>query len=189
MKKNIRMAKKYKAKVILFKNLPIQHQYAIIYYMAINGEAWGVSNEIGRAIVRGWDIRDKFTHLAEEKILKAALRTKKSMAFYIEKYGNWKFGVADIPTQEIIKSIMQERDLKKNFTSFPEYQNWFNESLCKSSTNPKHPKKNRWPCILSSYDDEVFEDGWHRFHCYSKRGDSTIPCVYYPNNCEPKSVK
>ena len=178
MNKNIKLALKHGAKIIPFKNLPKEYQYALIHYMAVDGEAWEASDQLAASYKVYWKKGDR-------SIIKRALRNKKSMEFYVTKYGDWKFGVADIPTEKIVSRIMQEREIKKDFDSFPEYQKWAKGS----AYWPRHPRKNRWPCILSSFNDEALEDGWSRFHVYSSRGDSNIPCVFYPNNCEPKKVR
>jgi len=179
IRKNIKLAKKYGAKIRYFKDLPKTHQYALIQYMVVNGAAWDVSDDLANSFEECHKIRGKFPYEKEKAILKKGIC--KSLSFYIEKYGNWKFGMVDIPTKVMIKAVMQEKDVKKDFESWSDYHQWY-----KDSGYVKHPRKNRWPSILSSFDDEVMEDGWHRFHCYAGRGDKTIPCIYYPDNCEPK---
>jgi hypothetical protein len=42
-----------------------------------------------------------------------------------------------------------------------------------------HSKENRFACLSSLGDDEIFEDGWNRLHSYINQGHATIPIVEY----------
>jgi hypothetical protein len=45
-----------------------------------------------------------------------------------------------------------------------------------------YPIEDRWPVIMSPFEDETFQDGWHRFHIYVANGHPDIPVIFYPEN-------
>lgn len=170
-KLNVALAKKYGAVVIPFKNLPVSHQVAIAHYMAIDGEAWEVLGDLEKNFEK---IRpkhyadDKRCQKEHEKFQKEIIRLLTlSIAEYVKKYGKAEFGVCEIPTPICIDLC------KKRSPDFEDTYSAFN------GKPPDHPLTNRFPCILSSFNDELFEDGWHRFYCYRERKDKTIPCIYF----------
>ena len=180
MKMNTKFAKKYGVKILPFKKLPAPARYAIIHYMAIDGEAWDVSDQLAESFAKGHKMiaKSKGSYDKVRKLHKEAVI--KSLKFYTEKYGDRKFGYGLIPTKAFVKEIWDRddgvKDWKMDGMTFKEYQEWY---FKEGASMPNHPKTNRWSCILSSFDFEVLEDGWHRFHSYVMRGDKTIPCVHY----------
>jgi hypothetical protein len=183
-KANLKLARKHKARIVKYRDLPTTHQLAITFYMAINGEAWGLSDQLCSAVEETRMNTDWEIH---HRLFKKALRTKGSLSFYAEQYGNWKFGIVDIPTKVLCKELMRRnKELRQDFKTFKEFKTWWKNN---TPERPNHRRTNRWPCILSGFDDEVLEDGWHRFYCYTERGDATIPCVFYPDDCRPEDRK
>ena len=150
--KDVRMMiVKNHGKIILFKNLPLPAQLALIHYMAVDGEAWEYveSNNI-----------------------------KRKLSFYIKKYGNIKFGYVNIPIEELTKAIIKiEKDIDSHtFKDFKSYHNWYVDS----QEMPNHRISHLWPVILSNFNDEILQDGWHRLNDYYRKGVKMIPAVYFP---------
>jgi len=171
MSKNKKLALKYNAKILPFKELPNEACYAIIHYMAVDGEAWEVSDELAKSFEQGWN---KLDYRKVQNSHKKAIA--KSLKFYTTKYGNLKFGYVNLPTsiakQECLKRM---KETEEEINDFGYYHNWY----IQGGEMPKHTNVKKWPCILSSFDDELFQDGWHRFHRYIQLGCKTIPCVFY----------
>lgn len=171
-KKNNKFTKKYGAKILPFKKLSAEYQYALIYYMVVNGAAWDVSPELSKAFI---EFHREKSEIKSDLILKRAI--KKSIQFYIDLYGDCKFGKVFLPVSLLKKNIMNETDVSESFEDFKDYHNWYLSGF----NNPNHTKKNRWPCILSGGKEgyDILEDGWHRFHRYVQLGCRNIPCVFY----------
>lgn len=162
MSRDLRLAKKYNGKEVAFKDLPRSHRLAIIRYMAIDGEAWESPE---------WYFADDLP------------TNKRTMNFYLKKYGDCKFGVVNIPTEVLKSEVMKgENDIGRDFKTFDEYHKWY---ISEDDSLPHYPSKNRWPCIMDATEDDnynwILEDGWHRFHSYVRSGHKTIPCIYYLN--------
>jgi len=153
---------KIKVKKVAYKNLPRSHQLAIAHYMAIDGEAWEVEYEFEGG-GSGY-IKDQL---------------KKALPLFIKKYGRCRFGIDEVSPVLLIEKIMKLEHIQKDFGSFNEYHKWYK----KNCTIPRHNKINRWPCVMDSTTDLIYngvlEDGWHRFHRYIEAGHKTIPCVFY----------
>jgi len=182
--KNIRLAKKYGAKTVAFKNLPQSHQLAIAWYMTIDsdGEAWKVMGKLEEDFekVRPSDYSNEKKWKKFQEDLKRLLII--SLPAYVKKYGHIKFGVAEIPTMVLVKEICnRESEVPDAVDTIKKYRSWYKKDRkdIGDTKFSKHPKTNRWPCILSDFDDEVLQDGWHRFFTYAGRGDKKIPCVFY----------
>lgn len=187
-KANLRWAKKHGMQKIPFSQLPLQHQLAIAWYMLIDGDAW-------EDILKGddgfiaWETREfkkkrlwraSLEHPKVHKVHIAGL--KRFLPLIMQYHGDTPFGIVDIPTPEVKRAVMsRDKDMAENHPDFKDYHEWYKDRCSDWSGRglPKHPPQNPWPCILSSFDDEVFEDGWHRFHRYVQLGMRKIPCIIY----------
>lgn len=156
------LVKKYNGKKIAFKELPLGAKMSMIWYMAVNGEAW--------------EIPDTYFGKFNENRMKNFIR--RNMDYFNKEYGNQKFGIVTIPVSELIKAFeratIQNNDIYKSFNA------WLKDyEENKSGGIPNH-KNQDWCPILGCYkDDNLFQDGWHRFACYVKQGAKEITCLYY----------
>ena len=92
-----------------------------------------------------------------------------------EKFRCRKFWIASIPMAALQAEIVA-RGLEGApfpYADFAAYHEWY----VKQGGIPDHGDSH-WPCVLSEYDDEVFEDGWHRFHSYVQKGHRTVLVVF-----------
>jgi len=180
MNKNEQLARKHGAKVFPFKKLPVEARYALIQYMVVDGAAWDVSIELSNAFTKGHKIMNKVSYNKVQALYKKAI--KKSLKFYMEKYGDCKFGYVHFPTKELMKMVWERSEGIKSWdeegVTFKEY--WDHFKYDEEVEN--HPRTNRWPCILSCFNDEALQDGWHRFLTYVQMKCRTIPCVFYLTN-------
>lgn len=172
---NKKFANKFNPEIVSYNKLPRPHQLAIAHYMAIDGEAWELSEELETYIFTHSFISKK--RINNDKCRKnTSIFLSKCIDFYIDKYGNEKFGKVNIPTKTLAKEIFERHfDISKDYKSIEDYV----KSYDLYRDTPYHKSNNRWPVILSEFDDEVLEDGWHRFHCYYRRKDKSIPCVFF----------
>ncbi len=147
-------------RVFSFANLPRPHQLALIHYMAIDGEAWVIGD-------------DETPAQALPAMVKAHRRER--------------FGMINLPTKALLAATMEDEGIKGVYSDFEAYHRWYvygpdssarQEHLHHTSV-PDHPRRHRWPCILSCMEDETFQDGWHRFHCYVRQNARIIPCLWY----------
>lgn len=145
-------------RLLAFRELSSEYQLAIAHYMTIDGEAWEC--HFSEAIAQ-----------AQSPV--AALRD--ALNIYAHEYGDTRWGVLELPADTLKAAIMADIELKSDFDSWNAYAAWY----CKGAV-PNHPVSDRWPVILSSNDEETLQDGWHRCHCYLRRGDLSVPAVFYP---------
>ena len=153
-KRNKVLIKKYGGQVMPFQSLPIPAQLAIAHYMAIDGEAWEVP--------AGYRHNPK--------------NFKDLLPWFRGKYGAKKYGYVEIPTEELTAAVMKD-EMSYQFPDFDSYHRWY---IKLPGGIQNHPKKDRWPVVLSGQDDETLQDGWHRLHTYYRQGADVIPAVYYP---------
>lgn len=79
----------------------------------------------------------------------------------------------EVPVVEFAKAVMLNAEITANHKSFDDYHQWYIDQ----GDVPTYPLEKRWPCILSSSNDEVLHDGWHRLHAYVRAGHTTIPVL------------
>jgi hypothetical protein len=166
---NRHLAKKY-GKVMPFSQLPLGAKRAMIWYMAVDGEAWKMPPltkklQEHQGVLFG---KDDPSPLIHKFILK-------NMDFFDKHYGKVKFGLAMVPRSEIEAALMKSfKALKSGHDTLKE---WLNER--EGEGIPRH-KTTDFPTIFSSYkDDGLFQDGWHRVSAYLKQKKEIIPCLYY----------
>jgi hypothetical protein len=166
--RNKRLAKlinDYHGRLVKYRDLPVECQLAMAYYMAIDGEAWTAPQEIYNS-----------PHLTTQQQKDAKFRH--SIPHFVEHYGNTEFGfIPALPIAALIGAVMQDADLKNDYVSWEAYNNWYLSRGTKYQVKANSPP---WPVILSSFKDETLEDGWSRFHQYAQQQLPTIPALFYP---------
>lgn len=159
-KRNKALIKKYGGEVMPYQSLPLPAQLAVAHYMAIDGEAW------------------KFPEGTENwSVAKVKKELPGLLPYFRGKYGKKRFGYVEIPTEALVAEVMKDEEAGARFPDFDQYHEWY---IRMPGGIPNHPKKNRWPVILSSFEEETLQDGWHRLHTYYSQGADVIPAVYYP---------
>lgn len=164
--------------ILKFKNLPRPAQLAISWYMAVDGEAWAdvwgdiefphFSNSFGNP-----DYHSKMRELLE-----GALPT------LVDEYGDMEFGIGNWPTKDIVKSIAHDENIIVDQSveqTIEGYQPGRELGIAlKGYYKSSYPQEDRWPVILSNFDDETLQDGWKRFSLYTHSGYTETPVVFYP---------
>jgi len=162
--------------VLPYRDLPAEAQMALAQYMAIDGEAWERADVLVEEIHRRCrehrrEGQDDVLTAGWEGVFRAAL------PFYVELYGDWEFGIVEIPTVVLVKEVMtRNQDMQDWGGDWEGYHGWYKSEGYKHTATGSKP----WPVILGSFPDEVLEDGWNRFHQYVERGLPTIPAVWFP---------
>jgi|TARA_Y100000034_G_C6675939_1_gene296955 cobalamin biosynthesis Mg chelatase CobN len=91
-------------------------------------------------------------------------------------YGTIEFGYVILPVDALLDFWRNcKSDANEHFEDFDAYHKWY-QNEGNHITNPT------WPVILSNFDDEILQDGWHRFHAYIELGANEIPAVWYPRS-------
>lgn len=178
--------------IMPFRDLPKPYQMAIAWYMAVDGEAWldvdFIGNEEPPPRPSESTPHDEWTKLPEDKWralenewhdnwrarLKELLEA--AMPEFVRVYGDVPFGVATVTTEAMKVSVMADDEIGQDFECWETYHRRYAEA----SGLPEHGRTDRWPCIMSCFEDETLQDGWHRFHSYCMAGDADIPVVFYP---------
>jgi len=139
-----------------FSELPTPFQMAIIWYMAVEGDAW---DKVDLPNINEDNFKNGFNDFLPD---------------FVKIYGDRKLGVAYLKSDKICGSVMQDPEIAEEFSSWSEYHSWYT-----SGSTPNHPDNDLWPVILSDDDSETIHDGWHRFHSYIRKNIATIPAVFF----------
>ncbi len=154
-RRNKRLVERYGGKVMPYRDLPVPAQLANAWYMAVDGEAWQVP--LGFS----------------ERPFELAL------PWFVRKYGATRIGYVEIPIKALTDAILEDEELReRGVKDFYDYHEWFISQV----DLPDHPRKGRYPVILSGFEEETLQDGWHRLHDYYSKGAKVIPALYYPRN-------
>lgn len=146
--------------IVAFRNLAEPYQLALVHYMAVDGEAWDALSEVPYGA-------------SADEIRNAIIG---ALPQYVGRYGDCQFGVVALPVGDVLRSVMQDEEIRDAFSDWAHYHAWY----LGCGDVPEHGPTDRWPVILSGYDDETLQDGWHRLHSYVRAGHSDIPAVFYP---------
>ena len=147
--------------------LPFEAQCALAWYMSVDGEGWEVP-EICRVGAPPIDFTD-------------AVRQGAYDAHRNERIG-FHPGISVV---DLKKAVMLDCDMQdyphQNFEQYHERYLNIARPVDHDVTKPL------WPIVLASVpkneDDahyfETLQDGWHRFHCYVRKGVQKIPALYF----------
>ncbi len=89
-----------------------------------------------------------------------------------------QFWIGDCPVEEMIDRVMQEPDIREQFSTWKAYQAWYLDR----ETVPTYNRTNPWPVILSPFAHEALLDGYHRLHAYIRDGFTHIPTIAFIDN-------
>lgn len=145
-------------KIQRFSDLPTPYQMAIIWFMAVDGQAW---DDVDLSVVPCDDIKNVIVELLPK---------------YIELYGEKLFGTVILHSSVIQNAIMCDTEISESFSNWEDYHS----DYLRGGDIPKHYKTGRWPVILSNDDSETLCDGWHRFHSYMRDGAVEVDTIFFP---------
>lgn len=165
-----------------FSELNHESKMAIAFYMGIDGEAWDFD-----LIIPGFyemdlpKIDDSSPEARLESFKNLMLAYVKKIESHMEEIvtakGDSEYGHMVVPVKHMIKEWKKiDSDGKHDFGGiFKKYHEWY-----QSASKYRTPMPSTWPVILSSFDDELLEDGWNRFHSYVASGAELIEVLWYP---------
>jgi hypothetical protein len=136
---------------VSFEELPFEYKKSLIIYF-YEGDVvdWSINNTIDEI-----SKNDDLVNILINDYISVGRNKNKSFAYGL------------IPMQILTKEITK----RMGFKTFQEYHNWYND-------NTDH-KDSILPIILSFDNEELIEDGWHRFHSYYKKGIKEVPAVAF----------
>lgn len=85
-----------------------------------------------------------------------------------------------------ITSYMGEIAKQQGYSGWDEYHNWYVENVLAKDDGRGIPEGSdeRWPVILSEFEDEGIQDGSHRLHQYILKNREHIPVVRIDNEAD-----
>jgi hypothetical protein len=89
--------KKYKGIKIAFRDLPINHKLALVWYMAVDCEAWEMPGNYVPSN-RSW---------SWSKMKRIREFFRKNIIHFDETYGHLKFGMVNVPMEEFGEIILK----------------------------------------------------------------------------------
>jgi len=138
-------------KTVSFNELPFEYKKSlIIYFYEGNVAEWSINNSIDEI-----SKNDNLINILINDYISIARNKNKSFAYGLVPI--------EILTKEVSKRL--------GYKTFQEYHEWYND-------NTDHGVS-ILPIILSFDNDELIEDGWHRFHSYYSKGVKKIPVVMF----------
>jgi hypothetical protein len=104
------------------------------------------------------------------------------MAAAIREHAGERFGVLDMPTQELTDAIMLlEADIRADgWESWDAYhEDYQGKARRDHGRGVPEGSTEIWPIVLDLHFGNVLDDGWHRFHAYCDRGEKVVPAIFY----------
>lgn len=155
-----------------FAELDRVSQLAIAWYMGIDGEAW---EEFMHFDEHTWpDVKEDYSGW-KSKMLEII---DQALPEILKRHGQRNYGVGTWPASDLLASVADDETFQRPVSEITEM---FNKEIELYHTT-RYPHENRWPVIMSSREDETFEDGWHRFHIYVSNGHPDIPIIFFPED-------
>ena len=161
----VKLASKYHPKIMPFSELPIGARMAIIWYMAVDADAWNLPEEIQGVGLEGGGKR-------------LANGIRKHLRYFDQVHGRTRFGYVEIPTSVLLDAIEKaHQGLEKSGKPYHKLPPTSSNSARWLYAGSK--SLTTWPCILDDTFGDILQDGWHRLDRYVEAGLPQIPCVFY----------
>lgn len=139
-------------KTVSFQELPFEYQKSLIIYMY-------------EGPVVDWSIDQRIDEIAKnDELIKILINDYMSVG----RNKNKSFAYGLVPMDILTKEISD----RLGFETFEEYHRFYNDK----ETNHG---KSVYPVIIDSDNEELIEDGWHRFHYYYSIGIKEVPVVMF----------
>ena len=142
-------------KTVAFEDLPFEYQRSLIIYM-YEGPVVDWSLDLDRDVVA-----------RNNDLIKILIKDYMSVG----RNKNKSFAYGLVPMKELTKEIAE----RMGYDSFEDYH----KDYTSDNYTPGYKKESVWPIILDMDNDELIEDGWHRFHHYYKMGLKKVPAVMF----------
>lgn len=93
----------------------------------------------------------------------------------ISIFGGVTATLIEVPVESVKAAFMNIPEISNDYADFDAYHTWY----VSFGDTPNYGAENRWPCLATDWEDDVFIDGAHRFHSYIRDGHITIPVLAY----------
>ena len=100
------------------------------------------------------------------------------LAEAVSIFGDVSATLIEVPVDSVKAAFMNVPEISNDHADFDAYHTWY----VSHGDTPKYGAENRWPCLATDWEDDVFIDGAHRFHSYIRDGHKTIPVLVYDTN-------
>ncbi len=164
------LVRQHAGRVLSYRDLPIQTRQAIAHYMAFEREIWDYPPRLDES---GTTNASWFT------------RFQLSQRFFVNRYGDLRFGYVEVPTKQLLKADCQYQHRQRDnplFVDSPPFEEIHRWYLRVRETFVY--VKLTWPVILNGFEDDedwgLIRHGWDLLHEYVARRFKTVPCVWYP---------
>lgn len=138
-------------KTVSFEELPFEYKKSlIIYFYEGDVMEWSINNPIDEI-----SKNDDLINILINDYISVGRNRHNSFAYGL------------VPMQILTKEVAK----RMGFKTFQEYHEWYND-------NTDH-KDSVLPIIVSFDNEELIEDGWHRFHSYYRKGMKQIPVIAF----------
>lgn len=138
-------------RTVSFQELPFEYKKSLIIYF-YEGD------------VVDWSINLPIDEVSkDDNLIKILINDYISIA----RNKNKSFAYGLVPIQVLTKEISK----RMGFKSFQEYHDWYGDDTDHGDSI--------LPIIMSFDNEELIEDGWHRFHSYYRKGFQQIPVVMF----------
>jgi hypothetical protein len=177
------MVEGHGGRMVAMRDLPPAYQMAAAQYMSLAGEAWDLPPLLEEWLPLHWveftadRARTERSLLEHQRLF--AEEFPKHMPFYVERYGAATFGVVEVPITAMIALIMTGDHMEHYDGSWERYHAWY---VGQGYMPDYDVSKPLWPVWIdiNGCDDQLLEDGWHRFHDYARKGVQVVPAIYFP---------
>lgn len=146
----------------LYRNLPINHKISIAQYFSLNNSIWKIPKQL-----------EQFKYTPNNDLILIDEEYHKCVEFYNKNYGNYLFGMIDLPILELINKIMLSHELKEYNGDWKKYH----EFILNNFTIPNYIKLCPILIAINNPKCEVIEDGWLRLHDYYCKNVTVVPTV------------
>ena len=141
-------------KTVAFRDLPFEYQRSLIIYM-YEGPVVDWSLDLNRDVISK---NDELIKVLIDDYMSVGRNKNKSFAYGIVS----------------MKDLTREIAERMGYDNFNDYHKDY-----VGSNYVQIHKDSVWPIILNPDNDELIEDGWHRFHDYYSRGLKKVPVVMF----------
>ena len=175
--------------VYRFDELSREAQLAIAHYMGIDGEAWDLELIVpgfydGFPEVEGDEPEGRMASY-QRRLDAMSTRLADHLEAIVAAKADSEYGYLTAPMQAVIDRWGEiDSDAVQDYNGdFDAYHEWY-QGRGEGSDTRVHNRvpQPTWPAILSSFDDELLQDGWNRFHSYVENGAEQMALLWYPED-------
>lgn len=144
-------------KTAAFNKLPFEYQKSIVIY-ALEGDSID------------WTLPD---HISINDVARDDKWARVAIANFAAVFGDVEYSYGLIPMEQLTDEIAG----LMGFENFEKYHKWYGDPGVDHGDSGVDHGDSVLPILLNYNNDELIEDGWHRFHYYYNRGVKMVPVI------------